>query len=179
MLDHHLQDALEAVLDPIGEQARNHLNAVLRCRQLRLNRRPSGRLQHVSIQPLRCAGDAGALGLHLIEIGHHAKRLLAHKRLNQRRNHARSACSNDCARLHVHHVVDVDLIFDDDHARMDRLRQAIKRVAHDRGFDQLQIHCLIGNRLAKDRVWRGIRLQQREWRILHHLIMENIGAVAD
>ena len=62
---------------------------------------------------------------------------------------------------------------------MDRLRQAIERVAHDRGFDQLQVHRLISDRLAEDRVWRWIRLQQGKWRILHHLIMENIGSVAN
>ena len=179
MLNDQLEEPLEALLQAVCEQAGDHLDAVLRGRQLRLHRRPRGGLQHVSIQTLRRAGDARALGLHLVQISHDAKSGLADERGGKRNHCARIARADDGSRLIVKHVVHVDLPFHHDGARMDGLGKAVQRVSHDRRLNQLQVHRLIGDRHAEDRMRRRIRLQNGERSRLHYFIMQNEGAIAD
>ena len=179
VLHDKLEQPLEAPLEAVREDPRDHLDAVLRGGQLRLHRRPRGGLQNVSVQTLRRAADARALRLHLVQIRHDAQRLLADERLRKRLHHARRTGADDCASFDVHHIVNVNLPLNHHRARMDSLRKAVQRVAHDRGLDELQIHRLVGNRLAEDRVRRGIRLKQRVRRRLHNLVMQNVATITN
>ena len=62
---------------------------------------------------------------------------------------------------------------------MDRLGKAVQRVTHDGRLDELQVHRLIGDRLPEDRMRRRIRRQNGERSSLHHLVMQNVRAVAN
>ena len=170
---------MEAPLQAIGKQPGNHLNAILRRRQLGLHCRPCRRLQNVSIQTLRRARDAGALRLHFIQIRHDAKCRLSHKWRRERDDCSSVACADNRPSFIVQHVVHVDLPLNHNGAGMDGLGQAVERVAHDRGFNQLQVHRLICNRLPEDRVRGGVRRKDGERRGLHNLLMEDVCAVAD
>ena len=89
------------------------------------------------------------------------------------------ACADDCPSLIVQHVVHVDLPLNHNGAGVDGLGQAVERITHDRGFNQLQVHRLVCNRLPEDRVRGGVRRQDGERRRLHNFLMEDVAAVAD
>ena len=74
------KEPLKAPFKAIGKDTGDHLNAVLRGRQLSLNSRTGRRLKDISIKTLRGTRDACPLGLDFVHVGHHAKRLRAHKR---------------------------------------------------------------------------------------------------
>ena len=179
VLHDKLENALEAPLQAIGEQTRDHLNALLRRRQLRLDSRAGGRLQHVCVEALRGARDARALRLDLVHVGQHAEGGLADKRLDKGSDRARLAHPNDGAGFRIHGVVEVHLALNHRHARIDRLRQAVEGRAHDRRLDQLQIHRLVGDRLTENRVRRRIRRKDCKRRMLNDFVVQDVGAIAD
>ena len=179
MLDDKLEQTLEAPLQAIREQPGDHFNAILRCRQLGLHSRPRRRLQNVCIQTLRCARDAGALRFHFIKVRHDAEGRLAHEWRRERDNGSSVARSNNCTSFVIKNIIHIHLPLNHNGAGMDGLGQAVQRVAHNRGFNQLQVHCLVCNRLPEDRVRGGVRRQDGERRRLHNFLMEDVAAVAD
>ena len=179
MLDNHLQDALEATLQAIGKQTRNHFNALLRRRQLCLNSRTRRRLQSVSIQSLRSTGDACALRLDFVQISHHAKRRLPNERCREWDYCASVASPDNCSGFVIHHVVHIYLTLNHDGAWVNRLGQAIQRVAHDRRLDALQIHRQISDRLPEYRMRGRVRRKNGKRSLLNHLAMQDVGAITN
>ena len=131
MTHNQLQEPLEAPFKSICKQTGNHLDTILRRRQLSLYSRTGRGLEDISIKTLRSTADAGPLGLHFIKISHHSESLLAHERCREWYDGTRRPHTNQCAGLVVHQIVDIDLTFNKPGTGMDRLSQAIQSITHN------------------------------------------------
>ncbi len=105
------KEPLKAPFKAIGKDTGDHLNAVLRSRQLSLNSRTGRGLEDISIKALRGTRDSCPLGLDLVHVGHDAKRLCANKRGREGHDSPRRSHTDQSTRLIVHEIVNVDRLF--------------------------------------------------------------------
>ena len=62
---------------------------------------------------------------------------------------------------------------------MNRLNQRVKRVTHDVGLNQLQVHRLVCNRLTENRMRRRIRRKQSERDFCNYFLVDDVTTIAD
>ena len=180
MLDDLLEKATEQPADAcLGKNPRDHLEALLRGahggRHCRLGRG----LQHIRVQTLRRLRHASTRGTNVVDVGENRHRLLTDEGAAELLDHARLRHANQTTSLDVHQVVGIHRTLDIGRARVDRLRQAVERVADNVRFDELQVHDEIRNRRTDDHVGLGVGADHRELYIVHDLVVQHVGRLAD
>ena len=181
MADHHLVDALHQPFHAvIGEQARDHLLAGLSCLDGGVGCDRSGALQGVGIEAARRIRDSGCACRPVLIASIYCMTGSANWPWNWVSSEpTMPGCltnTNDVADLVVQHVVQVCLSFDGPCPGVDRLLQAVQGVAHDRGLDKLQVHRLVGNRLAYEKVGRRIRAEDGEGNSVCDFVEQDVGS---
>ena len=179
MLHDKAQQALEQILHAgFGKEAGDDFNVLLGCGHNGVDTSCCRVGQRIRVKTLRGCRDARAAFLDGIHILQDREGGLAHEGHCEGRHSALAALADDGTRFGVHHILDAHLALHDRHTRVDRLRKAVKRVAHDDRLDALNVHHRVSDRHAEEVVRLGVGAERSEGRIVASLIAQNLIAYA-